>query len=160
MRPGPTTRRGKFYDYLRKAGFLDSEATQFSKRPELKKTPYFQKLVNIRRANLLTVRKQHKQESGEKLNTDSKAYRAYSKRIKSIYEAKGYKQARGGKGQIVISPWALLKAFENEWKNADKNHDAYYDYVAPYDRKLRSFTEDKKILEKGYQKALFVSYND
>ncbi len=152
MRPGPRTRRGKFYDYLRKAGFLDFEAQQFSKRPELKKVDYFQRIVTIRRASLMNVRKAYKQPAGEMPRTDTKAYKAYTKRILAIYNAKGYRQrVMGSHSQLLVpSPWALLKAFEDEWK--DKK-DGYYAYISPYDRRTRGELKDIRKIEKGYKRG-------
>ena len=125
------TVRQRQYNYLRDRGFLKFEAQVLSKIP--RKVPYMPDMVRGRAQIWARAKKESWSEA------------KYERYINAIYKKKGWTTLTRS-GKTVLSPWAMLRAQENRYK------DKHPDYKSPWIRKLKQWRDFQSKYEAGIEK--------
>jgi len=121
------TRRHQRYLGLRKSFFLPFEARPLSRVPSY--VPYFKGLIRERR---IMVKK------AISLGTPA---RKFEEQVKELYRVNRW-QKKNRAGQIVADPWAMLRDFQDKFK--DKNPQ----YDSPWEKRQRNWRDFQSRIEK------------
>lgn len=120
-------RRHARYEYLRKAAFLPFEARPLSRVPSY--VPYFRAIVKERRD---MARK------ALKMGTKRLAFET---QIRELYRVNRWVK-KNKAGKIVADPWAMLRDFQDKFK--DKNPQ----YDSPWEKRQRNWRDFQSRIEK------------
>ena len=137
MAPKYKSRRAKRYEKVRVKGFLPWEARSLSNIPE--SVPYFKKMAEDRNREWSTFKRSKKMKG----KSFDEVERAFSRRIKSRYQAKGWWR---GKGLQASSVYSMFRSYEDQYA---PNYPAY---ISPWQPKQKKFRDNVSMIEKWRKK--------